>query len=160
MTLNKGAMKAMTRVVKMAPAITVHKISYQKVVSIDLSDVSVAEWCLNLCLLKENLTDELLFPGVIKLRIGVNEFLEKSERAKVTISPNEILLSVHPEELEYWLVFFLKYFRDGVAEVDHIDVEASTNSVQPEEVYLVFQVKDVTPPMSAEEARKIIDSYD
>jgi hypothetical protein len=56
-------------------------------------------------------------------------------------------------ELEAWIHFFLKYHRDGVGEVDHIDVDFSPkDSVQ--ELVLVLHIPDVLPPIQEREARR------
>jgi hypothetical protein len=150
----------MDRVLKIPVRLVVERISYQQVVTINLKDVPMPEWCLNLCLLKEKLVDTLIFLiGKKKLKIEV-ENIEDSRRANVFFAPNQVHLKVDPRELERWVDFFLMYYRDGVAQVDHIDVEALAISETPEDIYITFMVKDAVPPMSAEEARKILDNYD
>ena len=55
-------------------------------------------------------------------------------------------------ELERWLVFFLKYYRDGWAEVDHLDSEATWDTGQPCD--LTLKVANSAPPVSEDEARR------
>lgn len=137
----------------------VKRVSYQLGVMIDLKDVPIPEWCLDLCLLKFGLVDALVFlVGKRKLKIEVDNIAD-SRSANVSLAPNEVHIRVDPAELECWLDFFLKYYRDGVAQVRHIDVEALLIGDQPEDIYVTFTVKDAVAPMSAEEARKILDSY-
>lgn len=150
----------MNRVLKLPLGLTVERMSYQLVITIDLKDVSIAEWCLNLCLLKFELVDTLVFLlGKRKLKIEVGAIAE-SRSANVSLAPNEVHIRVSPTELDCWLDFFLKYYRDGFAQVRHIDVEALLIGDHPEDIYVTFTVKDFAPPISAEEARRILDSYD
>ncbi|MGH9943839.1 MAG: hypothetical protein ACRD9R_15955 [Pyrinomonadaceae bacterium] len=150
----------MDRILKMPVGLSVERVSYQLVITIDLQSTPIPEWCLNLCLLKQQLASALVFLlGKKKLKIEMNS-VEGSRRAKVFLAPNQVHVVVQPAELNRWMNFFLKYYRDGVAEVDHIDVEALVVSDEPEDVYIIFIVKDAVPPMPAEEARKILDKYD
>lgn len=150
----------MDRVLRMPVGLAVKRVSYQLGVMIDLTNVPIPEWCLNLCLLKEDLVDTLVFLiGKQKLKIEV-ENIQDSRRANVFLAPSQVHVKVDPVELEGWVDFFLKYYRDGVAQVDHIDVEALAISEESEDIYITFIVKDAVPPMSAEEARKILDKYD
>lgn len=140
--------------------LVVKTVSYQRVVMVDLTDVPISEWCLNLCLLKEELVDTLVFlVGKQKLKFEIAN-IEGSAGAHVFLHSNEVHVKVHPAELECWVNFFLQYYRDGVAEVDHIDVEALTIGKEPEDTYIIFTVKDALPGMSSEEARKMLDKYD
>jgi hypothetical protein len=150
----------MDRVLKMPVGLAVKRVSYQLGVIIDLTNTPIPEWCLNLCLLEQELVDTLVFViGKKTLKIEVDN-IEDSRRANVFFAPNQVHVKVDPAELEGWLDFFLKYYRDGVAQVDHIDVEALAISEKPEDIYITFIVKDALPAISAEEARKILDKYD
>ncbi len=140
--------------------IEIQKLSYQVVITIDLSGVDISIWCLNLCLLHQELVDKLLFRGPVNLSLRINQSPDEIRRTVVSISPKEVALSVHPVELGYWVSFFLQYYRDGAAPVDHIDVEAAIESSENEEAYVIFTVKDALPSLSAKEARRIIGSYD
>lgn len=149
----------MNRILKMPLGLEVKRVSYQLGVMIDLKDVPIPEWCLNLCLLQFGLVDSLVFlVGKRKLKIELGDIAD-SRSANVLLAPNEVQIRVDPAEFECWLDFFFTYYRDGVAQVDHIDVEALLIGDQPEDIYVTFTVKDAVPPMSAEEARKILDSY-
>jgi hypothetical protein len=47
--------------------------------------------------------------------------------------------------------YLLRYFRDDVAEVDHIDIEAI---FQDRDGYIIFKVGEYLPSVSGEEARR------
>ena len=130
------------------------RVSDQLVISVDISNVTLTDWCLNLCLLKEGLVDALVLSGNKRLELKKDESIGKADRARVDIKSNKIQIAVHPIELDYWLSFFLKYYRDGIAEVDHLDVEAVNLSNEDEQLYVVFRVGEAVPAVSLEEARK------
>ena len=57
--------------------------------------------------------------------------------------------------LDYWATFFLKYYRDGVGEVNHLDVEAyPRNPNMARGLGIVLQIANALPPISGEEARR------
>jgi hypothetical protein len=115
------------------------------------------EWCLNLCLLREGLIESLTIIGdSAAYRLGISlEPALSSRQGKVQCRPGgaDVLISI--TELDYWLHFFLKYHRDGVGDINHIDVE-----IPPREpnsgrgLDLVLQVPDALPPISEDEARR------
>jgi hypothetical protein len=52
-----------------------------------------------------------------------------------------------PTELDYWANFFLKYYRDGIGEVDHLDVEAyPRNPDTIKGLGIVLWIANVLPP--------------
>lgn len=150
----------MSKVVRQDIIVNVQTIGYQRIIEIDLSMVNIGDWCLNLCLLKENLIQELIVIGNKKLTFKIGQFSEFEPAAKVSVKHQTIDIIVQQRELEYWTVFFLKYFRDDVAEVDHLDVEAKLDSDLSEEAYLTFKVKDAKLPISADELRRIMAKTD
>lgn len=152
----------MIRTVSMPILIEIERVDYQGLVAINLDHVSLCDWCLNLSLLKEELVDVLTFIGNKKLQLKIDGTLERSARAVVSISPGAVSISFHPDEYDYVHSFFLKYYRDGVAEVDHIDIEALAfhPAGKTEEVYVTFYVKDAVPPMSPDEMRRLLDATD
>jgi len=62
-------------------------------------------------------------------------------------------MSLTHNDLDYILHFFLKYFRDGVADVDHIDLDVVSDS-DSQQSTIKFQVRDSIGPVSAKEAKK------
>ena len=61
--------------------------------------------------------------------------------------------------VDYLCQFFLKYYRDGVAEVDHVDLEASNAETGDQEVYVTFQVSESKLPLSPEEAKRRLEDW-
>jgi hypothetical protein len=148
----------MNRRVELPIALDDKKVAYQRVITIDLGAVSIGEWCLNLCLLKEGLVDAVTFAGKGRLRIEVDHTIERARRARARSESGQVELFVHPEELDFWVSFFLKAYRDGMAEVGHIDVEAASIP-DDEEIYVTFLAGKSAPPIPGDEARKILEKY-
>jgi hypothetical protein len=65
---------------------------------------------------------------------------------------NAIIVSLGRIALEVCLVYFLKYYRDGLADVDHLDFEATWDTGDACDFSLKVALHK--PPVSAEEARK------
>ncbi|HLJ85253.1 MAG TPA: hypothetical protein VKZ53_00430 [Candidatus Angelobacter sp.] len=55
--------------------------------------------------------------------------------------------------------FFLKYYRDGLAEVDHLDLEAIDAETGSNEIYVTFNVSESKAPMTPEEAQRRLDDW-
>lgn len=65
---------------------------------------------------------------------------------------DKIELTLGRTELEYWQVFFLKYYRDGFAEVDHLDLEGNLDNGNTCDFTL--KVASAAQPVSEAEARR------
>lgn len=112
---------------------------------------------MNLCLLREGLIESLtIIDGseAYSLRISLDPSLN-AQRATVEFRRDGADVLISTTELDYWRHFSLKYHRDGVGEVNHIDVEVPSRD--PDAVRglgLVLQIPDALPPISEEEARR------
>jgi hypothetical protein len=119
----------------------------------DLVETPPTVLCSGLCLLKEQLVERVIFraeQGSWVVRLGRADGAREVLFSKY--APRRLEIQLGETELERWLVFFLKYFRDGVAEVDHLDVEGTLASGQRFD--LVLKVACAAPPVSADEARR------
>lgn len=119
---------------------------------------AIGEWCLGLGLLKERLVDSLLIEptkGNLKLDLKVApEATDGNITGKVQY--DSIHLSLSLVTLDYLLNFSLKYYRDGYADVSHIDLQTSFNEFG-DEVYITFQFPDYAGPLSADEAARMLN---
>lgn len=141
---------------KIPASITVTRYSSQVVVSVFVLKESVGDWCLGLCLLVEGLIEMLTVRGEsgdqsIKLSVLSKE--GRGANARISLTPYASLVELTPGGIKYLQYFFLRYYRDEFAEVDHIDLEAS-DTVSGESVYLTIRVADSQPSVSPEEAKK------
>jgi hypothetical protein len=71
-----------------------------------------------------------------------------SDRSQVAMTSNS---------LDYVQHFFLKYYRDGRAEVDHVDLQAIDAETGDKEIYVTFRVPESVPPVTAGEARRRLE---
>lgn len=145
----------MTKHLTLPMALDVVRHSGQTVFKVLLGAVALPDWCVGLCLLKEGLVEKLVCSedrGKGKLALSVRTL--SNPRAKVRQSPgtDAVEVTITPTDLEYVLHFFLKTYRDGLAEVDHLDLQAVAES--GEDSYITFVAAEAVPPVSADEARR------
>jgi hypothetical protein len=133
------------------------KLIDQDVFVIDFQDQPIASWCLALCLLREELIDSIALgdgiapsPLVFK-RAPTSSHLEQSAFVS---DGGRVSVEVSDNDLKWWLNWFLKYFRDGYADVDHIDVELRPLGEGDAGIDLTFTVAAYAPALSHEEARR------
>jgi hypothetical protein len=129
----------------------------QTAFTISLNRESLRDWCLGLSLLKEDLIETLAVSaerGKRKFEIELLASAGPTVRAQADFSSETTRLKITPNHADYLLHFFLKYYRDGAAEVDHVDVEAASPDEGSEGTYITFKVPDSSPPLSPEEAER------
>jgi hypothetical protein len=76
------------------------------------------------------------------------------EENRLVRSHGFVAIQLTATELERLVDFFLRYYRDGVVEVDHIDIEANENVPGRMDAYVTIFVQDYRPSVSAEEAKR------
>ena len=59
-------------------------------------------------------------------------------------------MNLTTSDLDFVRHFFLRFYRDGLAEVDHIDVQTGDGG------YIIFCAELSVPPLSAEEAERLL----
>ncbi len=124
-------------------------------IAIDIVDEIIPEWCLNLCLLFQGLIQSFVVvddKNSFKLEISKNPNILPSQRGIVKWNIDKIELQLTSTELEVWLHYFLKYHRDDMAEVDHLDLNIGINGKK--ELALTLKVARALPAVSAQEARQ------
>jgi hypothetical protein len=85
------------------------------------------------------------------------QVLPKSEGpgpSRVSFKPKLKQFELTQTSLDYVHRFFLKYYRDGIADVDHIDVEATDADTGKSGEYIKFRVPDWKQPVSPKEAER------
>ncbi len=127
----------------------------QDVLALSFRREALNEWCLSLCLLKEGLVETLVITEEyrkmsLEIRFGANP--ETNRTARATLKQDVSLLEITHGNLDYLQHFFLKYYRDGVADVDHLDLEAINAATGKNDIYITFRVPDSKPPVGPEEA--------
>jgi hypothetical protein len=116
--------------------------TYRKLI-LDFGELCSEQWCLALVLLQEGLAASLLVSdgsGRPRLSVSTNDAISRNQRARINWERDVPALELGRVELEAWLHFFLKYYRDGVAEVDHIDLEIQTEKQGQKPTDVVLRV--------------------
>lgn len=144
----------MKRVLLLSPPGSIESVD-QELVSLNMAGLEPGHISLELSLLKEQLCDSVLLrsdrstPGSVLFRVGGGP-----ARAYATWFEDRLELTLAWSELEYWLAFFLKYYRDGMADVDHLDLEAERLDAPGRIVDVVVRVGAYAPPIDSGEARR------
>lgn len=118
----------------------------QPLVQIAVPPVSIRDWCLSLQLLQENLVEAIIF-RVDKPQQRVEVTVGVATRCDIG-QDGTVYIILNTRNLDFVRHFYLRYYRDGVAEVDHIDIETD------EGVYITFKVEESLPPVSLDEAKR------
>lgn len=129
--------------------------SDQIVLNVQFENKAISDWSLALCLLKEGLISALLVSdedAKHKLEIEIIKPAINRVKAHAIFESAITRLKITANDLDYLLHFFLKYYRDDLAEVDHIDLEVLTASGK--DASITFKVAKAMTPLSVEEAKK------
>lgn len=119
----------------------------------DYANSASSAFALGLALLNEDLVDAVVIRPlnagwVLRLRRGSRSYGTRFR----WYAKNHLDVDVVDVELERWLGFFLKSYRDGSPEVDHLDVEGTMDDGVA--CNFTLKVADAAPPVSDEEARR------
>lgn len=119
-------------------------------VVLDLAGSVPGPVCLGLALVRENLVDGLL------CRTGAGDWVVRVGRSADPraigfrwYEQNRFEVVLGDQELQRWLSFFLRYHRDGVPEVDHLEVAGTLDA--GESCQLVLLIGNAAPPFAGEE---------
>ena len=117
---------------------------------------AIVPWTLALCMLSRSLAESVTLSGAKQqCVVRLDPDVEAGDRAQFRWrGPDRLELDISPNELDFWEHFFLKYVRDGVAEVELIDLEATGDTGTEKKLFMMLKVPDAAPPVSAEEARR------
>jgi hypothetical protein len=116
------------------------------VVDIRLTADALDRFCIGLCLLEERLIDSLDLVDVKGK--DVFRLQNSKDEATVQFRPGKIIVALDPVRLMY---FTLCAVRDGMAPVNHLDLELIRD---PQRVDLYVEYPAVGPPVPPEEVRR------
>jgi hypothetical protein len=129
----------------------------QKVFVVSFRSDAVESWCLGLCLLEAELIEHLIVSeevGKKHLEVRVRSSTERDRMPHISVGSDATsYIELTRDGLRYIRKFFLEYYRDGAAQVDHLDLEAIDTSTGRNTVSITFEVPDSKPPVSPEEAK-------
>jgi hypothetical protein len=146
----------MNKVLHIPIDIKLNRYPTQIGLNVFVHEEALQELCLALCLLAEGLIS-LLVVGDLRREKILNLSLRgepDNSKARISFNADTSLVELTPTGLKYMQHFFLKYYRDGVAEVDHIDIEAIETGAENSDAYLTMRVGSSKPSVSPEEAKQ------
>ena len=122
------------------------------------SDQSMGKVCLALALLWHELITQVVFECDDRrfLIIDVDSRLTASDGSIGVWSPPKARLTLSRNDLESCVAFALKYYRDGVGEVDHFDLEVRDAPGGMSVMSVTFVVPGAKPPLSPEEMQRLL----
>lgn len=126
----------------------------QKNLIINFEDHHMKDLCLNLCLLERLFIESILIISeqpLLKLKIQKDAQLSKNQRGRVLWHTDFIDLKISETELDTWIHFFLKYYRDGVGDVDHYDLDIYAGHNSTNNIYLTLGIPNSRPPILSEQ---------
>jgi hypothetical protein len=117
--------------------------------NIHISTENLQIWCLSLQLLCDKLIDSIIFP--IQKTTKIMEFvIENYSCCEEKSNGKGFKVSLDSRDCDFIRHFFLRYYRDGIAEVDHIDIESHGKNMGD----IIFTVDNTQQPLSPAEAIK------
>ena len=123
----------------------------QPLLKVAIRPADVRDWLLCLHLLHDHHIEACVFgsdENGSKLEIRLGESCEW----RVGSQAGHFILSLTNCGLDYMRSFFARYYRDGVAEVDHIDFETD----EPRMGYIIVTVDESAAPVSSDEVKRIL----
>jgi hypothetical protein len=142
------------KTIRISASVETAEYETQKCVTLTVEAGSAKELALAFTLLREKLVSslEILFDNC-------SLYLKLNKDPKVSVctsySKSHIKAAISINALGYGLFYLLKYYRDGIGEAEHIDIDFGFN--QHTEVTLTIKT-EVYKEISAEEMNKLLDS--
>jgi hypothetical protein len=107
-------------------------------------------FCIGLCLLQEHLIDSLDLVDVKGKDLF--RFQRSTGAVLVQFRPSKTIVAFDSVQLGYLKHFTLRAVRDGMAEVDHIDLELTRQTHEAVDFCIMYPSS--APPVSPEEVRR------
>lgn len=128
----------------------------QPVVVLAVDETHIEEWCLDLCLLGRRLIEALVVldpKSEVGLEIRADPAVPAEKVGHATWRSERAYVVVSLEEVGTWADFYLKYYRDGIGVVDHIDVDLD-GTEQSRGLFLVLKVPLAEAPLPGDKLRQ------
>jgi hypothetical protein len=123
---------------------------------IELQATAIRDVAIGLCLVWNGLVSILDLVDSTHRRMLRIQLAEdpRNNPATVTWEAESAVVTFSHSELEAWMFFLLRTVRDGVAEVDHLDLEANAAISGQQSGSFVLKFPSSAPAVSPEEARR------
>ncbi|QDU75860.1 hypothetical protein Pan97_29020 [Bremerella volcania] len=148
----------MNRFLEMASACQLSKYEdhvYSADLRFDLQNIS--NFVVECEMLRQGISSGLTLGGdrfQVALRFNESTALSSS----LLENPRRCIITLNTIDLEAIVAFLLRYLRDGLAEVSHLDIDLQQQ--EADQVDLVIYAADSQSPMGAEEAKRLLDADD
>jgi hypothetical protein len=137
-------------------------VGCERIATFAPSASAMGQFCLALTLLELDLVSSVVFEASERhfLLVSVDRAIQPSVGSLVKWAPPKIHLKLSTNALQYWLAFALRYYRDGVGEVDHIDIDARPSPKADADTVLVFKVPSAKEALLPDQAKRQIRSFE
>jgi hypothetical protein len=130
--------------------------SNQTVLDIGFEAPNIAGFCLGLCLLEKGLASRVVIHDKserVKLRLQSIKQPGQQPRTSIKVEGQVVDVSMSANDLDCILYFYLKYIRDGMAEVDHLDIAVHSDDKYPDPT-LTVRAPQWVEPVTLDEAKR------
>jgi hypothetical protein len=117
----------------------------------------LVECCMSMCMLYFDIVQSVSLAdrtSGLEIIISMRSAARKSARGTYRRSEKQMYVSVTSVELGYWVSFLLRYYRDGVAEVDHMDVDLLPSNQDEKRSTLIFRFEHAASPLPGDDLRR------
>lgn len=135
--------------------IEIRRVEDQGVLTISICEFRMKDVALGFCLLNEGLVAgiELVGKDMKSVRITSGD---NAKFPEVKLSGEKSVVEIDPVRLDAWTIFTLRTIRDGVAEVDHLDLDVQRVD-GGSEVTVILKFPSSAMPLSEAEIRRKIE---
>lgn len=144
----------MKHIVKLATPPEIDQIDGQEVVQVRCSVTDIAKLVLAFCLLRERLVSSFALTGAKGVKLEIRQKEESSSQAAISRSGEKVEIALPLVSIDMILHFYLIYYRDGLADVSHVDIETIDGG------YLTFFSADSKPPLSSKHLEEHLRNTD
>lgn len=133
----------------------IKRVGDQDAMTISICEFRMKDVAIGFCLLNEGLVAgiDLVDKDMKSVRITSGD---NTKFPRVKLSGQKTMVEIDPVCLDAWTTFTLRAIRDGVAEVDHLDVEAKSLDGSSE-VAIILKFPSSAASLSEIEIRKRLE---
>ena len=143
----------MKKLVNMGVHVKSATVKDQQVLRISVPPECLRDWLLCLHLLADDLIQTCAFLNV-KAATKLDILVDSRCRWVVGRRDAHFIITLDRTSLDYLRAFFGRYYRDGFAEVDHIDLQPD----EPLGSYITIDVQEYAAPLSAEDTTRMLNA--
>lgn len=139
----------MKHLIKLSGLLEVKSIDNQECVQIKCRKSEVTALALALCLLRDKLIQSIIIVGAKGSKLEISQYPGKFSGVRISKSAGQIDIALPQVSIDMVLHFYLIYYRDGLADVSHVDIETDERATTSG--YLTFFAADSKEPITAKE---------